>query len=205
MKKLSLLILIIITTLIITACGDAQGAGGQGTPEPPGMQNGEGQPGSSNGVDPVTPGNGADPNIPGNGEPAATGFSFTFNDVVIEMDEDIDYIIGKLGEPRGDFPVPSCAFDGYDRIVEYPGIQIIAYPSGDSHRIFNLSFLDDSIRTTEGRIRLDSPVQAIFDAYGNDYSYESGMYRFTRGLTYLEFLTEDGYVIRITYRLDLGL
>jgi hypothetical protein len=201
MKKIFVLVLIIIITFIITACGDAQGAGVQGTPEPSISQNGYEQPGS--GTNSSMPDNGADPND--NGEQASTGFSFTFNDVVIKMDDDIDYIIGKIGEPRGDFHVPSCAFDGYDRIVEYPGIQITAYPSGESHRIFNLSFLDDSIRTTEGRIRLDSPVQAVFDAYGEDYSYETGMYRFTRGLTYLEFLTEDGHVIRITYRLDLGL
>jgi len=207
MKKIFVLVLIIIITFVIAACGDAQGVGVQ---ETPGLSSQNGETPSGAGTDPNTPGNGNENgNGAGsytNGEPqTSSGFSFTFHDVVIEMDEDIDYIINKLGEPRGDFPVPSCAFDGYDRIVEYPGIQITAYPSGEGHRIFNLSFLDDSIRTTEGRIRLDSPVQAVFDAYGNDYSYESGMYRFTRGLTYLEFLTEDGHVIRITYRLDLGL
>jgi predicted small secreted protein len=209
MKKFSIFILVVTAIFVIAACSDGQGADVQETP-----------PGSSSSPDGESPSNtGTDPDIPDNGDNSGSGsdpnanddpqtppvFSFTFRDVVINMDDDIDDVIGKLGEPRGDFHVPSCAFDGYDRIVEYPGVQITAYPSGEHHNIFNISFFDDSIRTTEGQIRLGSPVQAVLDAYGDNYSYEIGLYKFTRGLTSLEFLTEDSIVMRITYRLDLGL
>ena len=210
MKKILILTLIITAIFIITACSDGQGADVQETPDPASSQNGDNPSNTNSGTDPDTPGTGDDN---GNGyDPDANGdpqtplvFSFTFRDVVINLDDDIDNIINKLGEPMGDFHVPSCAFDGYDRIVEYPGVQITAYPSGEHHNIFNISFFDDSIRTTEGQIRLGSPTQAVLYAYGDDYSYEIGMYKFTRGLTSLEFLTEDGIVMRITYRLDLGL
>ncbi|MCL2663123.1 MAG: hypothetical protein FWE83_07315 [Oscillospiraceae bacterium] len=212
MKRILILFLVITAMLVIAACGDAQGVD---TPETPGSssQNGEDSSNPDTGTDPGTPGN-SDENGNGNGIdsnsngdpqiPAA--FSFTFNDVVIAMDDDVDYIISKLGEPRGDITVPSCAFEGLnDRIVEYPGIRITAYPIGEQHYIFNVSFFDDSVRTAEGGIRLGATIQAVFDAYGEDHSYETGMYRFARGLTYLEFLTEDDIVIGITYRLDLGL
>jgi len=209
MKIAGLLILIVTAIFVIAACGDAQGADVQETPGSSASQNGENP--SGNGTDPGTSGDGDDtgngsaPDANGDSQ-APSAFSFTFNDVVIEMDDDIDYVIGRLGEPRGDFTVPSCAFEGLeDRIVEYPGVRLTAYPIGENHYIFNISFFDDSVRTSEGSIRLGSPVQAVLDAYGDDYSYETGMYRFTRGLTFLEFLTEDGFVIGITYRLDLGL
>ena len=48
-------------------------------------------------------------------------------------------------------------------------------------------------------------LQNVFDIYGEDYSYETGLYRFTRGLTVLEFLVEDDIVMGITYRLLLDL
>jgi hypothetical protein len=209
MKKSSLLILIITAILIIAACSDGQEADVRETPGPSLSQNGEDS--SGNGTDPGTPDNGddngieSDPNVSDDLQISIV-FYFTFNDVVIEMDDDIDYIIGKLGEPRGDFTVPSCAFEGLeDRIVEYPGVRITAYPIGQQHFIFNISFFDDSVRTSEGQIRLGSPIQTVIDTYGDDYSYETGMYRYIRGLTSLEFLTEDDIVIGITYRLDLGI
>jgi len=208
MKKIPIFIFIIAVLFVITACNDGQGADVPETPGSSSSQNGENP--SSTGTDPNTPdngddnGNGTDPNSGGDPQ-TPLSFSFTFRDVVIDMDEDIDYVISQLGEPRGDLHVPSCAFDGYDRIVGYPGVQITAYPGGENHYIFNISLIDDSVRTPEGEIRLGSTVQAVLDAYGDSYSYETGMYTFTRGLTSLEFLTEDNIVIGITYRLDLGL
>ena len=207
MKLTGLIILILTVIFIITACSDGQGAGVQ---EIPGSssQNGEGS--SSPGVDPNTSGNGDDngngTDSNANGDPQApSAFWFTFRDVVIEMDENVAYVIEKIGEPLGEFEAPSCAFDGIDRIFSYPGIQIYTYPAGATDHIHTIGFFDDSVRTSEGGIRLGSPVQAVLDAYGDSYSYETGMYKFIRGLTFLEFLTEDGYVIGITYRLDLGL
>jgi hypothetical protein len=121
------------------------------------------------------------------------------------MDENIADVIERIGEPLGEFEAPSCAFDGIDRIFSYPGIQIYTYPAGETDHIHTIGFFDDSVRTSEGGVRLGSTVQAVLDAYGDNYSYETGMYKFSRGLTSLEFLTEDDFVIGITYRLDLGL
>ena len=126
-------------------------------------------------------------------------FSFKMNDVVIEMNQNIDYVIDRLGEPRGVFEAPSCAFDGIDRIFSYPGIQIYTYPKGDSDFIHTIGFLDDTVRTSEGGIRLGSKLQAVLDAYGDDYEFDTGMYKFTRGLTSLEFLVDDDMVTGISY------
>jgi hypothetical protein len=213
MKRILIFILVVTAIFVITACSDGNEAGVQETPGASPSQNGESPSGS--GADPGTPGNsdnsgddngnGADSYV--NDDPQTPpAFSFLFRDVVIELDDDIDYIISKLGEPQGDFRVPSCAFEGFeDRIIGYPGIQFTAYPSGEQHKIFNISFFDDLVRTSEGGVRIGAPVQAIIDTYGDDYSYETGMYKFTRGLTSLVFITEDGFISGISYRLDLGL
>jgi len=127
-------------------------------------------------------------------------FAFMFRDVLIEMNQDVSLVISALGDPDGEFEAPSCAFDGIDRIFAYPGIQIYTYPLGDSDFIHTVAFFDDSIRTTEGGIRLGATIDAVIDAYGDDYDYEVGMYTFTRGRTVLEFLTDGDRVIGISYR-----
>jgi len=208
MKKLLLSAILITAIFIVAACSDGQEADVQETPGTSSSQNGENP--ISPGTDPNTPGNGDDngngSEPDSNGDPQApSAFSFTFRDVVIEMDDNVAYIIEKIGEPSGEFEAPSCAFDGIDRIFSYPGIQIYTYPAGATDQIHTIGFFDDSVRTSEGGIRLGSSVQSLLDAYGDNYSYETGMYKFTRGNTFLEFLTEDGTVIGITYRLDLGL
>jgi len=132
-------------------------------------------------------------------------FSFKMGDIFIEMDEDISKIITGLGEPLGILEAPSCAFDGTDRIFSYPGIQIYTYPKNGADHIHTIGFFDDSVVTAEGKIRLGSNIQSVFDAYGNDYRYETGMYTFTRGKTVLEFLVSDDIIIGITYRYLLDL
>ncbi|MDR2569374.1 MAG: hypothetical protein LBD23_03620 [Oscillospiraceae bacterium] len=126
-------------------------------------------------------------------------FSFKIMDFTIEMDQDIVYVIEALGEPRGIFEEPSCAFDGIDRIFGYSNIQIHTYPKDDHDHIHTISLRDDSIGTTEGGIRLGAKLQDVIDAYGDDYKYDAGMYTFTRGLTTLEFFIDDGEVKGITY------
>jgi len=178
LKKLYLLFLAVMTIFVFTACDNGQNPENSNENIPPEIND--------------TPG------VP-------SVFSFKMGEVNIEMDEDISAIIGKLGEPLGILEQPSCAFDGTDRIFSYPGVQIYTYPKGDADHIHTIGFFDDSVFTTEGKIRLGSNIQAAIDAYGNDYKYETGMYTFTRGLTFLEFLVDDDIIIGITYRLHLDL
>jgi len=196
MKKSFLILVIILFMLTLAACGDGD------VPEGRPAENGpvvntpdvEGEPGND------------DPDPPVSNDPMIQdAFFFKMGDVIIHMDENINDVISSVGEPLGKFEDVSCAFDGMDIIFSYPGIQIYTYPAGDSNFIHTIGFFDDTVRTAEGGIRLGSNIQAVFDQYGDDYSYETGMYRFTRGLTVLEFLVDDNIVMGITYRLLLDL
>jgi hypothetical protein len=216
MKKFWIIILAITAILTIAACSDGQQAF---VPESPGSSSQNGENSSGNGSDSTTPdnngnngsnngdnnGSGSEPDVNGDPQPLPA-FTFTFRDVVIELGEDIDHVISKLGEPQGDFKGPSCAFEGLeDRIVQYDGVQFQAYPDGDRFKIFLIGVFSDGPLTSEGRIRLGASIQDVLAAYGDNFEYNTGAYTFTRGLTFLEFLTEDDSVYAINYRLDLGL
>jgi len=127
-------------------------------------------------------------------------FFFKIGDTYVYLNENITDVIKLAGEPQGPFEMPSCAFDGMDRVFRYPGVDLYTYPVGDNDFVYNIAFFDDTVRTAEGGIRLGSSLQDVLDAYGDDYVLDSGMYTFTRGLTVLEFLVSDDTVIAITYR-----
>ena len=131
-------------------------------------------------------------------------FALKVGDFLIEMDQNIEEVLAALGEPQGVFVAPSCAFDGEDRIFQYPSVQIHTYPKGDDDFVHTISLRDDTVRTTEGRIYLGSSLQSVLDAYGDDYEHESGMYTYKRGPTTLEFFVEDDTVMGITYGLIIA-
>ena len=198
---IKLIILLIFAMLSLTACG-----GGQPDDAPVDE-------------DPASaleqPSNGADENAPPvNDAPEENtlepiyespteepDFALLFNDFLIEMGQNITYVISALGEPLNIFEAPSCAFDGIDRVFLDPGVQLHTYPVGDDDLIHTISIRDDSLRTTEGRLVLGSSLQAMLEAYGDEYEHETGMYTFTRGQTTLQFFIDDGIITGITYGL----
>jgi len=195
MKKIVLLL--ILSILALTACGE-----GQATEAPEEAASYPVQP--TNTADVSTPPADEYQEVivdePYDEEPMEEpGFALLFNDFLIEMNQEITYVLSALGEPLDVLEVPSCAFDGMDRVFRYPGVQIHTYPVGDDDLIHTISIRDDSIPTTEGRLFLGSNLQAMFDAYGDEYVHETGMYTFTRGQTTLQFFIDDGIIRDITY------
>jgi len=206
MKKFFIIFMLVaLSIFILSACSGEPDV--QADPDPPheadntppaGNDNTGQDPPVSNTNDP-TGDNGGEDGIP----PPPDVFFFAIRDVVIDMNENISYVIEKLGDPMGIMVMESCAFDGDDRIYRYPGADLYTYPLGDNDFIHTVAFFDDTIRTAEGGIRLDSALQAVINAYGEDYELESDMYTYTRGKTTLEFLVSEDVVIGITYRYNL--
>jgi len=199
MKKLSLFLL--ITVLLMSACGNAQVEDTPDTPEQAPQETGSATSDDTAPADPGTddtaPLEDAEPDEP-------PLFALKVGNFLIEMDQNINEVLDALGEPQGIFVAPSCAFDGDDRIFQYPSVQIHTYPKGDDDFVHTISLRDDTVRTTEGRIYLGSNLQSVLDAYGDDYEHDSGMYTYTRGPTTLEFFIEDDIVMGITYGLIIS-
>ena len=206
MKKLAFILILTFLTsslLLLTACG--------GEPEavqPP--QNTEPQETVENTPDEAPVITAAEPEASDDAaevednEPAEQvlhDFTFKMGDVLIEMNQEITYVVERLGEPLGILERPSCAFDGMDIIYGYPDVEIFTYPIGNTNHVHTINFINDSPRTLEGGIRMGAPLQAVIDAYGEDFEYDTGMYTFQRGLTTLSFFIEDDIVWGITYGL----
>jgi len=220
MKKINFPVILIILSaflLTLTACsdsaaktGDLQPQGGSATDARlPGSGTGDDNPDSQN---PGSSGSGPDGSdgsdgSTGNTDPGADpgaivlpDFALMVDGFLIELNQDIALVLDTLGEPRAIFEEPSCAFEGIDRIFGYADMQIHTYPVGDTDQIHTIMFLNDLIRTTEGRIRIrHSTLQDVIDAYGDDYEYGTSIYTYTRGLTTLQFYVIDDIVEGITY------
>jgi len=203
MRKFVLFLFLGVMVLFLMACGGGPG-GGEPEADDAGVQEdatsgGSPVEGAASGGDTGDAAVAADPEDEEPGAPP--DFALKVGDFLIEMDQDVKLVLAALGEPLGEFEAPSCAFDGIDRIFGYSDIQIHTYPVGNSDNVHTISFLNDSVRTTEGGIRLGSGLQAVLDAYGDDYVLDSGMYTYTRGKTTLEFLVEDDTVVNVIYGL----
>jgi len=204
MKKIFVFILLILALFALTACGNGQPEPDSEPENPETGQTGNEPAANAPSTEDTTP---ADPNLPPTDEdepPEIPDFALKFGDFLIEMDQNMNSVLSALGEPRGTFVAPSCAFEGKeDQIYQYPGIEIFTYPKDNEYFVHTISFSDDSIRTTEGNIYLGSSLQALLDAYGDDYEYENGMYKYTRNLTNLEFFIEEDIVMGIVYSLTI--
>lgn len=128
------------------------------------------------------------------------GFTLEFAGFTIHMNQNMDEVKAGIGEPLGVLVVPSCAFDGDDRIYSYPGFQIYTYPVGDKDLVHTINISDDSIVLTGG-IFLGSRWDDVKAVFGTDYERDINMHTFTRGNTTLAFLVEDDIITTIVFGL----
>ena len=133
-------------------------------------------------------------------ETSPEGFSFEFRNIIIHMNQNMAEVIAAVGEPLSIHETPSCAFDGFDRIFIFPGVQFHTYPIDDEDFVQIISIWDDGVTTREG-IRLGSSWDSVVAAYGTDYVMEFSMVTFTRENTTLSFFIEDESVVEISYAL----
>lgn len=145
-----------------------------------------------------------DADEPGEPDTSSSNASFYFelDGYVINMGQNMDDVFVAVGDPLGYFVTPSCAFEGNDIVFAYPGVEIFTFPLDDYNLVHTISLRDDSVRTPEG-LYIGIDFTRVLDILGDDYSHDSGMFTFSRGLTTLEFRVVDGTVMGITYGLIL--
>jgi len=131
---------------------------------------------------------------------AEPSYTYTYEDVTIELDAEAEPLLTQLGEENSYFESESCAFPGLDKIYTYPGIEIQTYEQDGVDHIISIGFLDDTIATNEG-IRLFDSLSKVEEVYGDDYTEASGLYTYRKGNTTLSFLVKDDEVISIEYSL----
>lgn len=138
-------------------------------------------------------------NNSGNGNEKAASYVFVYDGMELSVNEEIESVIDKLGEPVSYYEAASCAFEGLDKIYTYSSFQLDTYPQNGTDMLASIYFKDDLVQTKEGislYMTKDDMIQAYGDATtvnGNEYIYEKGNGR-------LRFILKDNEIISIEYQ-----
>ena len=131
-------------------------------------------------------------------EEVLPGYVFSHNGVNFTVDMEVSAIIDALGEPASYYEVPSCAFEGLEKIYDYTSFEITTYESGDADYIANIYLKDDLVETPEG-VSLFMTADDMLAAYGEDNTASEGQYVYTKDNMKLIFIVTDGEILSIQY------
>ena len=131
--------------------------------------------------------------------PTLSGYVFSHNNVDFTVDMEASAVITALGEPTSYYEVPSCAFEGMEKIYDYTSFEITTYEVEDVDYIANIYLKDDLVETPEG-ISLYMTSADLTAAYGDDYKAAEGQYIYTKDDTKLiVIVNSDLEIISIQY------
>lgn len=173
-------IAVLVSMLVLTACGGSEGANSADSTNAPVNQ----EQGNEN----------TDTNAG-----AAKGYVFAAGSVTVGVDMDMAPIAEALGEPASYFEAASCAFEGLDKTYTYGSYQITTYPQGDKDYISSILLKDDLVSTKEG-VSLFMTEQDMIDAYGENSTQMNGATVYEKDGMRLVFILENGEITSIEYQ-----
>ncbi len=171
MKKFLAAVLIVLAALALCACGENE------------VKNDGGDDGGAKVSAPSAP---------------AGGYIFESNGAKIEIDAKMADIEKELGEPKSYFESPSCAFGDLDKVYTYNGFRIDTYQIDGVDYVYDIVFMDDTVKTPEGAYIGDT-VDTIKGFYGEPASEDDKSLVYEDGNMKLVFLLSDGSVSTIEY------
>ena len=124
-------------------------------------------------------------------------FVFYADGVEIEVGDDVDEVITRLGKPNRIASAPSCAGLGCDELYIYNGFKISAYCEGDECEIVAIELTNDTRQTPEG-ISIGAPESSVIEVYGAGRDFVGGV-EYISDDCRLQFYLSDGRVSGIKY------
>lgn len=94
--------------------------------------------------------------------------------------------------------IPSCAFQGTDKVYNYGAYEITTSDINGKETIYSTYLLDDSIKTPEG-VKIADDKNAMITAYGENYQQNGNEYIYTDGIVNLSFIIENDTIMSIQY------
>lgn len=127
-----------------------------------------------------------------------SGYVFTApSGCAIAINDNMEQVLQKLGDPQSYFEAASCAFEGLDKTYTYSGFTITTRPE-EADLVTSILLTDDSTATPEG-IYIGSTVEDVTAAYGTPGSRTDTLLSYTKNGTTLNFILSDSSVISIEY------
>lgn len=174
MKKRILMLVLAIACVCMCACGGSEGTNNGGNSGSNESQNGQ------------------------NNKNEAS-YIFTYDGMEISVNEDIESVVEKLGEPVAYYEAASCAFEGLDKIYTYASFRLDTYPQDGKDILASIYFKDDLVKTTEG-ISLYMTKDDMIKAYGEATTVNDNEYIYEKGNGCLRFILKDDEIISIEYQ-----
>ena len=97
--------------------------------------------------------------------------------------------------------IPSCAFDGVDKVYNYSNVEITVAEVNGTPTVYSVYFKDDTISTNEG-VKISDSKDLMLEKYGEDYKNTlSNKYDYTNENVELSFIVENDIITGIEYTL----
>ncbi len=126
-------------------------------------------------------------------------FVFVYDGMELSVNEEIESVIAKLGEPVSYYEAASCAFEGLDKIYTYSSFQLDTYPLNGKDMLASIYFKDDLVQTREG-ISLYMSKDDMITAYGDATTVNDNEYIYEKGNGRLRFILKGDEIISIEYQ-----
>lgn len=181
MKKFGLLAIVLAGTMLLAACGE---------PKTKTIGGSENSGVTSVATTPIDNKN-ADTT-------KANGFSFSYKGNDVAVNDDIEDVLAKLGEPDSKFEAKSCAFDGMTMFYTYQGFEIDTYEKDGKNLVATIVITSDLAETKEG-VTIGDAESKLESAYGSDCTKTDNTRVYTMGDCKLTFILKDGVIISIEY------
>ncbi len=133
----------------------------------------------------------------GETETPADVFTFKTGDTVIVPGEKSD--LSKLPEANATVEIPSCAFDGIDKVMTYSDYEITAHIEGKDAIVYSVLFINPNLKTQEG-LSMGETKAKMIELYGDDFTQDGTGCIYTKGKTQLIVILQDDIIISIEYR-----
>ncbi len=127
-------------------------------------------------------------------------FYLTYRNKDIKLDTIFDE--AKHGKPNDSFESTNCAFGDRDVTYIYDDIEVETYGNSKNELIiYSIVLTNENVKTNEGVGIYDSMNDCI-KIYGEDYVKNDNQYIYNHGKTSLVFITENGLIESIEFKLN---
>lgn len=129
--------------------------------------------------------------------------NFSVKYLGVEIVPGTEFRENQINEIAALSEIPSCAFEGTDKIYTYEGVEITVATIDGEDKVYEVYFIDETAETEEG-VKITDNKELMLEKYGTDYKEEFGnKYTYTKGNVKLSFTVENNVITGITYTLSV--